>query len=146
MERPDEELFSKHIAHFQRVDSFLGDFCNEFGFTVDKNLHRKPGRVLRKRGNPELVSDFYQEGSWLDLEPQCDLPHTLAVAGYYEPPADIKHLCKLEFVLAEHRTFDDIVANLREYLQNALNTLNSWSLSTFELEGTRIENLRGKSA
>lgn len=146
MNRPDEKLFLQHAEHFQEIDNYLESFCKEQGFVLDKNLYRTPCRVLRKRGNPELIIDIYQEGNWLNLKYIKNLPHTFAVAGYYEPTSDDSFIYKLEYVVVEQKTFYEIVIELKDYLTQSLVILNSWTQETFQTKGTRVENLKKKFA
>lgn len=142
MKRPDEEKFQQHAQHFLVLDPELESFCAQHGFTLDKNLHRTPCRVLRRRGNPELIFDIYQQGNWLEMEYMEGLPHTFAVAAYYQAAPDDLHLYKLEFAICENESFREVVSHLSEYLNEGLRLLNSWTPEVFISDGTRIENLK----
>lgn len=138
MDRPDEKLFLQHIEHFQAVDEYLEDFCEGNNFELDRNLHRTPCRVLRKSGNPKFIIDFYQDGNWLKLEPENDLPHTFVVGGYYESATDNRYVYKLEYFLAKQKTFSEISEKLPEYLIRGLEIFDLWTPEIFEKEGNII--------
>ena len=145
MKRPDEKQFLQHAEHFLVIDYELESFCQRHGFILDKNIHRTPCRVLRKSGNPEWIFDIYQKGYWLDIAYDEDIPHTFAVAAYYEisPSND---LYKLEFTIVENAVFAGIVEHLHEYLVKGLEVLKSWTPDTIHMQGTQVENFRRKFA
>jgi hypothetical protein len=140
MERPDEKHFLQHINHFQVVDPLLENFCVKEGFELDKNLYRTPCRVLRKKGSPKFLFDFYQEGNWLDLEYSDNLAHTFAVAGYYHSPTDESHIYKLEYFFAKQKTFAEISEQLQNHLTRGFETFELWTPKVFEREGNIIKN------
>jgi hypothetical protein len=142
VKRPDEEHFLRHSEHFLIIDQELENFCLRQGFTLDKNLYRTPCRVLRRKGNPELVIDIYQETDWVKTEYYESLPHTFAVAAYYETPPANNYIYKLEALLGEHEQFTVIAENLQNYLARGLHIFSSWTPDIFLQEGLLIENLR----
>src|SRR5258705_13603985 len=112
MKRPDQDKFDQHAKHFELIDQVLEGFCSEHEFLLDKNLYRTPCRVLRKPGNPELIFDIYQEGGWLDVEYSETLPHTFAIAAYYESSQDNDaFILKMKASIDEHQLFSEISAN-----------------------------------
>lgn len=142
MKRPDEEKFLQHAQHFLVLDGELEVFCAQHGFTLDKNLHRTPCRVLRRGENPEQIIDIYQQGHWSEMDYRDDLPHTFALAAYYQASSDDLYLYKLEAIVSDNETFSGIVLHLSEYLTEGLGQLNSWTSEDFLLKGARIENLK----
>ena len=144
MKRPDQDRFDQHSQHFAIIDSELERFCSEHGFRLETNLYHTPCRALRRAGNPELVFEIYQQGDWLKLEYREDLPHTLAVASYYEPPDRPELIFRLTATLAENEPFFALRLNLEKYLNQGLALLESWLPEIIVQQGKGSENFKKK--
>jgi hypothetical protein len=132
MMRPDQERFERFSRHFEMIDSEVNSFAKEHGFEVIKNLNRQPGRILRKQGNPLQLIDVFLDGHWLQLEYQEDLPHSVGVAVYYQPPQGKRLVKKL--MLVERQPFSLVRESLDSLLQTGLQLLDSWPVPALSEE------------
>ena len=73
-----------------------------------------------------------------------DLPHTLAVASFFNSSQDDSVIFKMEAILDERQPFAAIKVRLDELLNRGLWMLNSWTPDIIVAKGQRLENLKKK--
>jgi hypothetical protein len=141
MKRPDQDRFDAFSRHLDVLDGELSTYCALGGFELEKNLLRQPGRVLRRRGNPEFLIDVALSGYWLEMDFSDDLPHTITAIGYYERPGSM-YVYRMARVIVANEPFSYLTRNLRNHLDSARELIANWSPQVMREHGERVENLR----
>jgi hypothetical protein len=139
LRRPDQTRFDLFVEHFETIDPQLQIFADKHGFTLEYNLHRQPCRILRRRGNPELVIGINMDDHWLYVEYSEKLPHSFGIATYYEPPADNLFVYRLRSDLAKQQTFSDICLHIDQYLETSAQLLQAWTPDIIMQDGECIK-------
>jgi hypothetical protein len=145
MSRPDQDRFEQFSRHFEAIDAEVETFSAEHRMHLDKNLLRQPGRVLRKKGNPEYLIDISLSGHWLKLPFSVDLPHTVSVIAYFEP-TDGQFIWRMYSDLVRNEPFSVLRKNLPDYLTGAMKLIAQWSPEIILRDGDRMPNLKKKYA
>ena len=139
MKHDPTNTLDKHTQHFLQIDEALTKFANEHGFLLEKNVQNQPCRILRKKGNPSYVIDIRQEGTWEMVPYRDDLPHTLAVIGFFVDRHQ-EYVYRKTEELSYFVHFQNILANLDKYLKKAFEFIESWPAEVIFREGSQSQH------
>lgn len=128
--------FEEHIRHFEELDNELELFAREHSFILEKNALHSPCRLLRRNGNPSFVIGIQQEGVWFKVKYRSDLPHTVAVVGYWEDESK-DYVYELRQELAYFVPFSNVKSNLKTYLSDALAYIQHWTPEVVRNQGAK---------
>ena len=143
MKRPDQDNFDMFARHFDGIDCLVEAFCKTHDFQLEKNSFRQPSRVLKREGNPSFLIDIGLSEHWLKTKYEEDMPHTITVIGYYEPPNSAV-IWKIASEIASQESFSHLQGKLADYLEKAARLINEWTSEVIMHNGKPSENLKRK--
>jgi hypothetical protein len=147
MERPDQAKFEKFISPLIQYDPIWQEYADRFGYILELNQYRKPGRILRKRSNQseselnlEYVIELYMEPTWHnEIDFSDNLPYTFTVGAFLEQHGIQKFSWELVKKLADHASLENIGSQLPNYFNLAFDLVNCWSPEYIIKYGKKFE-------
>ena len=65
--RPDQAKFDEFVAPLLHFDDIFETYAKRAGFVLQKNLNRKPGRLLKRGSNPIWMIELHLEPVWFEV-------------------------------------------------------------------------------
>ena len=140
--RPDQAKFDEFVAPLLSLDETFERYARRGGFALERNPHRKPGRVLRRGSNPVLIVEMFLEPVWFDVSYDRDLPYTFSAGGYYEEAGSDHRLWKLVEVLASGQSVSWMGEHIATLLEHAMTSIESYTAEHIMKHGNELPNLR----
>ncbi|MES2948334.1 MAG: hypothetical protein V4858_07320 [Pseudomonadota bacterium] len=128
MRRPDQDKFDQFIAPLEKFDAIWSAFEHSWGFELECNPYRKPGRILRKEVRTATFStkymiELYLEPIWYDTEFREDLSYTFAVGAHFERCAEKGVFWSIHTLLVASQPIEWIGQRLTDLLREGNRTL-----------------------
>jgi hypothetical protein len=140
--RPDQAKFDEFVAPLLLLDEIFEKYARRGGFVLERNPHRKPGRILRRGSNPVLIVEMFLEPVWFDVPYDTDLPYSFTVSGYYEEPGSNHRLWKLVEVLASGQAVNSMGEHLSALLEEAMTSIDLYTPEHIMKHGSELPTAR----
>ena len=141
--RPDQVKFDEFSAPLLPLDEIFERYAARGGFVLQRNPHRKPGRILRRGSNPMLIVEMFLEPVWFDVSFDKDLPYSFSIGGYCEGPGKERRLWRLVKVLASGQPLSWMREHLSDLLEEAMTLVEMYTAEYIMSHGGEVPNLRG---
>lgn len=133
MERPDQKKFAMFITPLVKLDAVWHIYAQRYGYTLELNPYRKPGRTLRHcitslGCNVIYTVELYMEPFWYNIEYSDKLPYSFVVCAFCDKVEEQEGVrWKLAKTLAENIELDKVEARLPDYLNQAFKFIEQWT-------------------
>ncbi len=147
--RPDQDKFDQFVAPLEKFDASWVSFERAWGFTLERNPHRKPGRILRKEvraatHSTRYLIELYLEPCWFDTEFSDALPYTFVACAYFELFAEKTVFWKAATDLISGQPLDRIARRLPELFAEGNNALEKFTPEYMQAFGEKLSRINVK--